>query len=121
MQRSPAFLPSGIPGIEELIDGAIQHAPHPKRHIILLSLFYIWSSAYHSYCCVFIKALDTIGATAKLFEKKDMINPVAVQYMSKDEIERLMYSFNASKNNKEAQTFEALVRRLLTLLENQPR
>lgn len=50
-----------------------------------------------------------------------MINPVAVQYMSKDEIERLMYSFNASKNNKEAQTFEALVRRLLTLLENQSR
>jgi len=50
-----------------------------------------------------------------------MINPVAVQYMSKEEIERLMYSFNASKDNEEAQTFEALVRRLLTILEEQNR
>jgi hypothetical protein len=50
-----------------------------------------------------------------------MINPVAVQYMSKEEIERLMYSFNASKDNDEAQTFEALVRRLLTIIEEQNR
>ncbi len=50
-----------------------------------------------------------------------MINPVAVQYMSKEEIERLMYSFNASKGNEEAQTFEALVRRLLALIEDQKR
>lgn len=52
---------------------------------------------------------------------KIMINSVAVQYMSKEEIERLMYSFNASKDNEEAQTFEALVRRLLTILEEQNR
>lgn len=50
-----------------------------------------------------------------------MINSVAVQYMSKEKIERLMYSFNASRDNQEAQTFEALVRRLLTLLEEQSR
>lgn len=29
MQRTPAGLPFGIPGIGELIDGAIQHAPQP--------------------------------------------------------------------------------------------
>lgn len=34
MQRSPAFLPLGIPGIGELILGAIQQAPHPSRHAI---------------------------------------------------------------------------------------
>jgi hypothetical protein len=59
--------------------------------------------------------------TEFLRENKIMINSVAVQYMSKEEIERLMYSFNASKDNQEAQTFEALVRRLLTLLEEQSR
>ena len=48
-----------------------------------------------------------------------MINPVAVKYMSKDELERLMYSFSASSDNEEAQTFEALVRRLLEILEQQ--
>ena len=50
-----------------------------------------------------------------------MINPVAVKYMSKDEIERLMYSFTASKSNEEAQTFVALVRRLLEIIEEQNR
>ena len=50
-----------------------------------------------------------------------MINPVAVKYMSKDEIERLMYSFTADKTNEEAQTFEALVRRLLEIIEEQNR
>jgi uncharacterized protein YpiB (UPF0302 family) len=59
--------------------------------------------------------------TEFLKENKIMINSVAVQYMSKEEIERLMYSFNASRDNQEAQTFEALVRRLLTLLEEQSR
>jgi len=48
-----------------------------------------------------------------------MINPVSVKYMSKDEIERLMYSFAASQDNEEAKTFEALVRRLLEILEEQ--
>jgi hypothetical protein len=32
MQRSPAALPRGIPGIGDEIDGAIQQAPHPLRH-----------------------------------------------------------------------------------------
>lgn len=53
--------------------------------------------------------------------EKIMINPVAVKYMSKDEIERLMYSFTADKSNEEAQTFEALVRRLLEIIEEQNR
>jgi hypothetical protein len=53
--------------------------------------------------------------------EKNMINPVAVKYMSKDEIERLMYSFTADKSNEEAQTFEALVRRLLEIFDEQKR
>ena len=53
--------------------------------------------------------------------EKIMINSVAVKYMSKDEIERLMYSFTADKSNEEAQTFEALVRRLLEILDDQHR
>ena len=31
---TPPGLPSGIPGIGELIEGKIQHAPHPERHSI---------------------------------------------------------------------------------------
>lgn len=31
MQRSPAALPCGIPGIGEEIDGAMQQAPQPGR------------------------------------------------------------------------------------------
>jgi hypothetical protein len=30
-QRCPAALPAGIPEIAELIDGAVQHAPHAVR------------------------------------------------------------------------------------------
>lgn len=48
-----------------------------------------------------------------------MINPVTVQYMSKTEIESLMYSFTAKGDNEEAQVFEALVRRLLEIIEQQ--
>ena len=33
-QRSPAFFPCGIPGIGEVIEGAMQHAPHSGRHSI---------------------------------------------------------------------------------------
>jgi hypothetical protein len=32
--RSPAFFPCGIPGIGEVIDGAIQHAPHSARQFM---------------------------------------------------------------------------------------
>jgi hypothetical protein len=31
MQRTPAGLPSGIPGMEDEIDGAMQQAPQPGR------------------------------------------------------------------------------------------
>ena len=33
-QRTPAGLPWGIPGIGELMEGAIQQAPQPTRHSI---------------------------------------------------------------------------------------
>jgi hypothetical protein len=46
-----------------------------------------------------------------------MLNPVTIQYMSREEIERLLFSLNATKDNKEAEAFEALARRLLQLLE----
>ncbi len=39
-----------------------------------------------------------------------MLNPVTIQYMSREEIERLLFSFTAD-------TIEALARRLLSLLE----
>jgi hypothetical protein len=32
MQRTPAGLPSGIPGMIEEMEGAMQQAPHPMRH-----------------------------------------------------------------------------------------
>jgi len=31
MQRTPAGLPEGMPGMEELMDGAVQQAPQPLR------------------------------------------------------------------------------------------
>ncbi len=37
MQRTPAGLPFGIPGIGDEIDGAIQHAPQPTRQLIVES------------------------------------------------------------------------------------
>ncbi|PKF61954.1 hypothetical protein CW745_08180 [Psychromonas sp. psych-6C06] len=37
IQRSPAFLPFSIPGIAEVMLGAMQHAPQPNRHSIYLS------------------------------------------------------------------------------------
>ena len=46
-----------------------------------------------------------------------MLNPVTIQYMSREEIERLLFSLNATKGNEEAAAFEALARRLLQLLE----
>lgn len=47
------------------------------------------------------------------------MNPVTVKYMSQQEIESLMFSLNASQDNEEAQLFEALVRRLLEIMEQQ--
>ena len=37
-QRTPAGLPSGMPGIGELMEGAMQQAPQPLRQSMLLSL-----------------------------------------------------------------------------------
>lgn len=38
MQRTPAGLPLGIPGIGDVIEGAVQHAPHPARQLTLFAL-----------------------------------------------------------------------------------
>lgn len=46
-----------------------------------------------------------------------MTTPTAIRYMSHSEIERLMYSLNANRDNEQAQLFEAMVRRLLELIE----
>ncbi len=35
MHRTPAGFPFGMPGIAELIDGAMQHAPQLERQIML--------------------------------------------------------------------------------------
>ena len=45
-----------------------------------------------------------------------MTNPVAVKYMSRAEIESLMYT-SAESGNQQAELFEALVRRLLEIME----
>mgnify|MGYP000630876003 CR=1 FL=1 len=37
-QRTPAGLPFGMPGIGEVIEGAVQHAPHPARQLTLFAL-----------------------------------------------------------------------------------
>lgn len=50
-----------------------------------------------------------------------MTNPVTVKYMSRSEIESLMYSLRADIGNEQAELFEALVRRLLLLMEQDPR
>jgi elongation factor P len=38
MQGSPAAFPLGIPGIGEVMEGAVQHAPQPDRHCIINNL-----------------------------------------------------------------------------------
>jgi len=50
-----------------------------------------------------------------------MTTPVTVRYMSRAEIERLMYSLSADSSNEQAQLFEALVRRLLEIIEQESR
>jgi hypothetical protein len=35
MHLTPPGFPSGMPGIGELIEGKMQHAPHPGRHSIV--------------------------------------------------------------------------------------
>ena len=46
-----------------------------------------------------------------------MTNPVAVKCMSRAEIESLMYTTSAESGNQQAELFEALVRRLLEIME----
>lgn len=41
---SPDFLPLGIPKNGVVMDGAIQHAPHPVRHSYAIELSFIFSS-----------------------------------------------------------------------------
>lgn len=50
-----------------------------------------------------------------------MTNPVTVRYMSRSEIESLMYSLVATRSNDEAQLFEAIARRLLEIMEEDAR
>ncbi|MDO6683540.1 MULTISPECIES: cell developmental protein SirA [unclassified Oceanobacter] len=50
-----------------------------------------------------------------------MTNPVTVRYMSRSEIESLMYSLTADSDNEQAQLFEAITRRLLEILESENR
>jgi hypothetical protein len=42
MHRTPADLPSGIPGKGDEIAGAMQHAPHPLRHEIFFIHILAW-------------------------------------------------------------------------------
>jgi hypothetical protein len=42
MQRTPAGLPSSMPGIDDEIEGAMQQAAHPIRHSIQLSISLHW-------------------------------------------------------------------------------
>lgn len=46
------------------------------------------------------------------------MNPVTVKYMSLSEIESLMYSLRAEPGNQQAELLEALVRRLLEIMEH---
>jgi hypothetical protein len=39
VQRTPANLPPGMPGIGEEIEGAMQHAPQPARQFILITVY----------------------------------------------------------------------------------
>jgi hypothetical protein len=53
MQRTPAGLPPGIPGISEDMEGAMQHAPHPILHSIFEPL-----SCYDLNCLPVITGFD---------------------------------------------------------------
>ncbi len=50
-----------------------------------------------------------------------MTSAVSVRYMSRHEIESLLYSLRASSDNKEAELFEAIARRLLEILDQEGR
>jgi len=42
-QRTPAGFPSGMPGMAELMDGAMQQAPQPERQFIKVFCYQIGS------------------------------------------------------------------------------
>ena len=48
MHRTPAGLPSGIPGIGEDIDIAMQQAAHPILHLFALSIILAPSHIYQA-------------------------------------------------------------------------
>lgn len=50
-----------------------------------------------------------------------MTSAVTVRYMSRSEIESLLYSLRATNGNQEAELFEAIARRLLEILEQDNR
>jgi hypothetical protein len=47
MHLTPASLPSGIPGIGDEIDKAIQHAPHSERQTIINVFKWLNGSTAH--------------------------------------------------------------------------
>jgi hypothetical protein len=77
-QRTPAGLPSGIPGMGVVIEGAIQHAPHPSRQSIMI-LVKRYSRLYQSNAIVnhFFNSLDVISKQ-KLFATKTQINSIKI-------------------------------------------
>lgn len=53
-QRTPAGLPSGMPGIGDEIDGAVQHAPHAGRQSMAVRVAQALASRPHhvSFVCM---------------------------------------------------------------------
>lgn len=66
IQRSPAALPFGIPGMGELILGAIQQAPQPNLHAILSVITYLFKNLYRVFvicvmvCYIFKRLVNTL-------------------------------------------------------------
>ena len=69
MQRTPAGFPSGIPGMTEEIEGAMQQAPHPVRH----GRMFLSAVLIHSGSMVAIKGkgLQLVPMMFGLFKRLD--------------------------------------------------
>jgi hypothetical protein len=71
MHLTPAGLPSGIPGMGEEIDIAMQHAPQPLRQSISYSIIYsvrrllAYNISYHITCKTGIFSLHAKSKTVK--------------------------------------------------------
>ncbi len=55
MQRTPAGFPSGMPGIGEEIEGAMQQAPQPDLHFIFSCKSAINILKHNDFCVILIK------------------------------------------------------------------